>query len=125
MSHHESKLGPKIELREHDTFGPNVTVNFPGSDLHINVGQSYVEWWNESTYRDTGVMGADIEIDEDGTMRFRFQESSRVMVCDDRGIRIYDSDSEIEDSLIVDLSHDDHFAGRPPKVFDRSKNYTG
>lgn len=117
----EDKETVNVRLRK-DHFGPAAEVSWPESKLHVKVGQTYVEWWNEDDAK-RGLYGGDIELDQDCTMRFRFHESSRVLVMDKQGVRIYDSDTENDKYLIVDLSHEEFQAGNPPKVFDRSKDY--
>jgi hypothetical protein len=99
---------------------PRVQIKYPDSPLTVNVGDSWVEWGTDKD----GMNGCDIELRPDGGFACRFQESSRVLVVDGAGVRIYDADTELEEHLIVNLSHGDYFAGLAPKVFDRSQHYS-
>lgn len=91
---------------------PRVTVRVSDT-RQVNVGEAWIEW---GTPESGGTDGADIELLPTGGCLLRFQESSRIFVCDRRGIRIYNSDSQDEDRLIVGLDHADYHAGLPPVI---------
>lgn len=97
---------------DEDSMYHRVQVHFPGSPVRVNVGETWVEWGTDRA----GMNGADIELREDGGCQLRFQESSRLFVCDRTGVRIFDSDTEREDALILRLDHEDYHRGLPPVV---------
>lgn len=106
------KFDPVVNIipkGDHNSMFPRVEVIL--GDRQVNVGEGFVEWGSTSLH---GMDGADIELLPDGGAQLRFQESSRLFVCDRRGIRLYDSDSQDEDMLIIALDHEDYFAGKPP-----------
>lgn len=91
---------------------PRVQVHYPDSPLRVNVGETWVEWGTDPD----GMTGCEVGTELDGGMTFRFHESNRHMLCDSTGIRVYDSDSEVEDYLILRLDHGAYHAGLPPVV---------
>lgn len=90
-----------------------VQVQFPGTSLKVNVGENFVEWGNDAA----GMAGCDIQLLPDGGFLCRFQESSRHLIVDSKGVRVYDSDDTDDRYLLFDASHADFIAGVPPGLF--------
>ena len=91
-----------------------VEVRYPDA-VQVNVGVNHVEWGSPRSF---GMDGGDIELTSSqyGGSLQRFQESSRIVVMDRVGLRVYDSDSEKEDRLILRLDHADYHDGLDPVI---------
>ena len=83
------------------TEADRVQVHFPDTRIAVNVYRGGVEWGTNMQ----GNNGADIEIGDNGGMTFRFHSSSRMIVADGVGVRVYDADSPRPEALIINFPH--------------------